>query len=115
MPAAPLQAAENGINMPTLLIIDDEPHILYAFQQNFRAPAYTVLTASSASEGLEQFSQVRPDVVLLDVHLPDSSGLQTFEQLRAIDARIPIILITGHGTSDLAIEAMKRGAYEYLL
>jgi two-component system nitrogen regulation response regulator GlnG len=64
---------------------------------------------------MEKFTQIRPDVVLLDVHLPDASGLQTFEQIRQSDARIPIILITGHGTSDLAIEAMKRGAYEYLL
>jgi two-component system nitrogen regulation response regulator GlnG len=61
------------------------------------------------------FREQRPDVVLLDVHLPDASGLQTFEQLRQLDARIPILLITGHGTSDLAIEAMKRGAYEYLV
>ena len=100
--------------MATLLIIDDEPFILYAFQQNFRAPACRVRTASTAAEGLEMFQRERPDVVLLDVHLPDASGLQTFEQLRQLDARIPVILITGHGTSDLAIEAMKRGAYEYL-
>ena len=87
--------------MPTLLIIDDEPYILYAFTQNFREPAYTMLTASTAAEGMEKFTQIRPDVVLLDVHLPDASGLQTFEQIRQADARIPIILITGHGTSDL--------------
>src|SRR5204863_6461629 len=91
--------------MPTLLVIDDEQNILYAFKQSFRAPAFTVLTASSAAEGLEMFTQARPDVVLLDIHLPDASGLDTFQQLRQLDARIPVILITGHGTSDLAIEA----------
>src|SRR5437763_4226513 len=101
--------------MATLLVIDDEPSIQYAFRQNFREPAYKVLTASPAAEGLEQIRKQRPDAVILDVHLPDATGLQTYEQIRLIDARIPILLVTGHGTTDLAIEAMKRGAYEYLL
>ncbi len=101
--------------MATLLVIDDEPSILYAFRQNFREPAYKVLSASSAAEGLELIARHLPDAIVLDVHLPDATGLQTFEQIRQFDARIPILLITGHGTTDLAIEAMKRGAYEYLL
>src|SRR5437588_1696258 len=103
-----------GSPVPTLLVIDDEEFILHAFRQNFREPAYTLLTASSAGEGLEQVS-LRPDVVILDIHLPDSSGLETFEQIRRADARIPVILITGHGTTELAIEAIKRGAFDYLL
>jgi two-component system nitrogen regulation response regulator GlnG len=57
----------------------------------------------------------RPDVVVLDVRLPDATGLETYHRLREIDARVPVILITGHGTTELAIEAMKAGAYEYLL
>ncbi len=101
--------------MPTLLVIDDEPSILYAFRQNFREPDYKVVTASSAAEGVEMVKGKRPDAVVLDVHLPDATGLETFEKLRAVDARIPVILVTGHGTTDLAIEAMKRGAYDYLL
>src|SRR5262245_13036052 len=100
--------------MATLLVIDDEENILYAFRANFREPAYTLLTAGSAAEGVAMLRRHRPDVVILDVHLPDSSGLATFEQVREADARIPVILITGHGTTELAIEAMKRGAYEYL-
>src|SRR5262245_25748009 len=101
--------------MPTLLIIDDEENILYAFRQNFRAPAYTLLTASSASEGVESVRNNRPDVVILDIHLPDATGLETFERIRHANARIPVILITGHGTTDLAIEAIKHGAFDYLL
>ena len=54
--------------MPTLLVIDDEPSILYAFRQNFREPAYTVLTASSAAEGLEQIIKHLPDAVILEDH-----------------------------------------------
>jgi two-component system nitrogen regulation response regulator GlnG len=101
--------------MPTLLVIDDEPSILHAFRRAFREPEFTLVTAPSAAEGLAALDRQPPDVVILDVHLGDASGLDTFERVRRRDARIPVVLITGHGTTDLAIEAMKRGAYEYLL
>ncbi|HEY1190327.1 MAG TPA: sigma-54 dependent transcriptional regulator [Gemmata sp.] len=101
--------------MPTLLVIDDEPAIRHAFQRAFRDSAFAVRTATTAGEGLAEIGHERPDVVVLDVHLPDASGFDTFRKVRAIDARIPVILVTGHGTTDLAIEAMKEGAYEYLL
>src|SRR5437667_12571035 len=101
--------------MPTPLVIDDVPSIVHAFRLAFRDPEYTLLLASSAAEGLATIDRGPPDVVILDIHLGDASGLETFEQVRRRDARTPVILITGHGTTDLAIEAMKRGAYEYLL
>jgi DNA-binding NtrC family response regulator len=101
--------------MPTLLVIDDEPSILHAFRRAFRDPTLALLTASSAAEGLEIVRQHQPDVVLLDIHLPDLSGLEAFRRIRDIDARIPVVFITGHGTTDTAIEAMKLGAYDYLL
>lgn len=100
--------------MPALLVIDDEPGIQYAFKRAFRAPAYTTLTAPSAALGLAALREHKPDVVILDVHLPDADGLAAFEQVKALDARVPVILITGHGTAELAIEAMKRGAFDYL-
>jgi two-component system nitrogen regulation response regulator GlnG len=101
--------------MPVLLLIDDEPSILHAFRRAFQAPEFTLVTASSAAEGMAALARQTPDVVILDVHLGDATGLDTFESVRRLDARIPVILITGHGTTDLAIEAIKRGAYEYLL
>jgi two-component system nitrogen regulation response regulator GlnG len=101
--------------MPTLLVIDDEPAIRHAFQRAFGAGTITVRTATTAAEGLGAVEADRPDVVVLDVRLPDATGLDTFRRVRSIDARIPVILITGHGTTDLAIEAMKEGVYEYLL
>lgn len=72
-------------------------------------------TAASAAEAVELIARERPDVVVLDVRLPDATGLETYHRLRVIDARVPVILVTGHGTTELAIEAMKAGAYEYLL
>src|SRR5438105_2796441 len=101
--------------MPTLLVIDDEPSILHAFRRAFREPEYVLHTAGSAAEAMERIGGQRPDVIVLDIHLTDASGLQAFDKIRAKDARIPVILITGHGTTDLAIEAIKGGAYEYLL
>jgi two-component system nitrogen regulation response regulator GlnG len=98
-----------------LLIVDDEPAILHAFRRGFRDSGIELHTAASAAEGLQLVGALNPDAVVLDVHLPDASGLETFERIRAHDARIPVILVTGHGTADLAIEAMKRGAFDYLL
>src|SRR6476620_7479706 len=101
--------------MPTLLVVDDEPAIQHAFQRAFRSGDTHLLSAATAAEGLALIKETQPDVVVLDIHLPDASGLDTFHRVRAIDARIPVILVTGHGTTDLAIEAMKEGAFDYLL
>ena len=101
--------------MATILVIDDEPSILHAFRRAFADPEVTLLTASDGAEGLELVARCRPDVVVLDINLPDMSGLDVFRRIRTIDARIPVIFITGHGTTETAIEAMKQGAFDYLL
>ncbi len=101
--------------MPTLLVVDDEPSILHFFRRAFPEPEVTLLTAATASEGLQQVTARRPDVVILDINLPDASGLETFRRVREIDPRTPVIFITGHGTTATAIEAMRLGAYDYLL
>src|SRR5437764_9772974 len=99
--------------MPTVLLIDDEPVIQHAFKKAFHPPEYVTLAARTASEGLARLAADKPDVVVLDVHLPDADGLAAFDRIKERDARTPVILITGHGTSELAIEAMKRGAFDY--
>jgi two-component system, NtrC family, response regulator AtoC len=101
--------------MPVLLVVDDEPGIQHAFQRAFHAGDTVTHSVSTAAEGIAALTANRPDVVVLDIHLPDATGLDTFHLIRAIDARIPVILITGHGTTELAIQAIKEGAYEYLL
>ncbi len=101
--------------MPTLLVVDDEPSILHFFRRAFREPEVTLLTASSAGVGVEAAARERPDVVILDVNLGDGSGLEAFRRIHSADPKIPVIFITGHGTTGTAIEAMRMGAYEYLL
>ncbi|HJT78002.1 MAG TPA: sigma-54 dependent transcriptional regulator [Gemmataceae bacterium] len=99
--------------MPTLLVVDDEPSILLAFRRAFGA--LTVLTAETAAEGLDLAAAQRPDAVVLDIQLPDLTGLEALQRLRDLDPRCPVIFITGKSTTDTAIEAMKLGAYDYLL
>src|SRR6516225_2575154 len=101
--------------LPTLLVIDDEPSILLAFQRAYRNAGIEIVAAETAADGLRQARRQPPDVAVLDVQLPDANGLELYRSLRQIDARCPVIFITGKSTTDTAIEAMKLGAYEYLL
>jgi nitrogen regulation protein NR(I) len=101
--------------MPRLLIIDDEPNLRYSLEKSLHSSRLQVLTASTAKEGIEQVRRQQPDAVILDVRLPDMSGLDAFNEIRAIDPRLPVIIITAFATTDTAIEATKRGAFEYLL
>lgn len=98
-----------------ILIVDDEPAIQHAFRKAFQGGPYSLRFAGTAAEAVAVFDSQLPEVVVLDVHLPDATGLETFLKLKAKDARVPVVLVTGHGTTDLAIEAMKAGAFEYLL
>lgn len=101
--------------MPTLLVVDDEPSILHFFRRAFPAGEISLLTASSADEGFELSRSAEPDVIILDVDLAGQSGLELFRRIKELDSRVPVIFITGHGTTATAIEAMQLGAYEYLL
>jgi two-component system, NtrC family, response regulator AtoC len=83
-------------------------------RQAFPAPAHRVEVTASGAEGLARIGAGPPDVILLDLLLPDQSGLEVYQQVRAIDARIPVIFVTMAKGADAAIEAMKQGAYDYL-
>ena len=101
--------------MAHLLLIDDDPAVIpEQVRQAFHPPAHTVAVACTGAEGLQHFRARPPDVVLLDLRLPGQSGLDVYQQMRAIDGRIPVIFVTGAKTADAAIEAMKEGAFDYL-
>jgi DNA-binding NtrC family response regulator len=99
--------------MAHVLLIDDDP-IFIAEQVRQAFPADTVTVAASGGEGIESFRSAPPEVVLLDLQLPDRSGLEVYEEIRALDARVPVIFVTIAKTADTAIEAMKRGAFNYV-
>jgi two-component system nitrogen regulation response regulator GlnG len=101
--------------MPTLLVVDDEPGVCYSIARLFGDETTRVVSAGTVAEGLRAFRAERPEVVVLDLLLPDGSGLQAFEAIRAISPKQPVIFITAHGTATTAIEAMKQGAFDYLI
>ena len=101
--------------MAHLLLIDDDPAlVLEQVLQVFPAPAHRVQVAGTGAQGIENIRAHLPDVILLDLRLPDQSGMDVFQQIRRIDARIPVIFVTVAKGADAAIEAMKHGAYDYL-
>ncbi len=101
--------------MPKLLVIDDEPNITFTIAETLGSDELQVLTAGTAREGIELLRRQRPDVVLCDVRLPDLSGLDAFDRMHEIDPRIPVIIMTAFAKTETAIEAMRRGAFEYLV
>ncbi|HEX4338289.1 MAG TPA: sigma-54 dependent transcriptional regulator [Polyangiaceae bacterium] len=101
--------------MAHLLLIDDDPALIREqVQFAFPAPEHRVVVAETGAEGIESVRAAPPDAILLDLRLPDQSGLEVHEAIRAIDARIPVIFVTMTKTADAAIEAMKQGAFDYL-
>src|ERR1700739_3081332 len=102
--------------MATLLLIDDDPDLLRdRVSHVLPAPAHRVEIAQTGAEGLERVAAACPDVNLLDLRLPDQSGLDILRQVRRIDARIPVVMVTVARSSASAMGAMRRGADAYLL
>ena len=101
--------------MPRLLLVDDEESVRYSFVRVFSQDGVEVLTAATAAEGLLGFRRHDPDVIVLDLQLPDRSGLDLFRELHTLAPKKPVVFVTAHGTTQTAIEAMKGGAFDYLV
>lgn len=102
--------------MATILVIDDDRSVVHLIENAFRGQSeIEVVAANSAQQGVQQLQAKPADVVLLDVMLPDMSGLDVYQQIRAIDNKLPVVFITVDDTSSTAIEAMKLGAFDYLV
>ncbi len=101
--------------MSKLLLIDDEADVQYSFQRIFDSPEVELTTASSGEEGLKLIPRIKPDLVLMDIRMGGMNGLETLRRIREIDSKLLVILMTAYGTTQTAIEAMKLGAYDYLL
>jgi two-component system nitrogen regulation response regulator GlnG len=101
--------------MDKLLLIDDEADVQYSFRRIFDSPELELHTVSSGEEGLRAISKVKPDLVISDIRMAGLNGLETLRRIRQLDPKLPVILMTAYGTTQMAIEAMKLGAYDYLL
>jgi len=101
--------------MSKLLLIDDEADVQYSFRRIFDSPDIEWATASSGEEGLKLIPKIKPDLVLMDIRMGGMSGLETLRRFRQMDSKLLVILMTAYGTTQTAIEAMKLGAYDYLL
>src|SRR6266851_8758978 len=101
--------------MNKLLLIDDEVDVQYSFRRNFGPPEFELSTAASGEEGLKIIPRLKPDLVIMDVRMGGITGLETLRRIRQIDSKLLVILMTAYGTTQTAIEAMKLGAYDYLL
>lgn len=101
--------------MHRLLVIDDDLQVLEILRLTFPPLEFDVLTASTAAAGVALFTSQPPDAVLLDIRLPDQSGMSTFQELHRLDSKVPVVLMTGHGTASTAIDAMRMGAFDYIL
>src|SRR5687768_2665899 len=101
--------------MPSVLVVDDDRSVVHFIKSVFKGADTDVLAAATAEEGLKLVETGKPDAVLLDILLPNTTGLKLFEEIRKIDDTVPVIFVTASGESDIAIEAMKLGAFDFLL
>ena len=97
-----------------ILIIDDEKNMRWALGKALEKEGFEVLEAENGIEGLDKLQKNNPSLILLDLRMPKKDGMQTLKEIKEINTEIPVIILTAHGTMDLAIEAMKLGALDFL-
>ena len=96
-----------------LLVIDDDAKITALFA-DFFGDRYAVETAGNGLDGINAIVRERPDLVLLDINMPGMSGLQVLKDIKRMDQRIPVIMVTANNEISVAEEALKNGAFAYL-
>ena len=100
--------------MSNILIIDDEKAIRKTLIEILSYEGYKIDEAGDGEEGLKKFRDVEYDVVLCDIKMPKVDGIEFLEKAKELNHDVPIIMISGHGTIETAVEAVKKGAYDYI-
>ncbi len=97
-----------------ILIVDDEPRVVQTFARNLKLTGYEVQSAFNGAEALNIYRKERPDITLADVRMPKVDGFGVLEGIREMDPEAEVILVTGHGDLDMAIEALRAGASDFI-
>jgi DNA-binding NtrC family response regulator len=100
---------------PTILVIDDDSEIRYSLTRVLSSRNYAVTVAASGEEAIAAVKQAAPDVIFLDIRMGGIGGIETLQHIRSINPRQLVILMTAFGTAQTAIEAMKYGAFDYIM
>ena len=98
-----------------ILLIDDETEFVSALAERLKIRGYQPQTAENGETGITMIANARFDIVVLDLMMPGLSGLETLKQIRAMDNSLPVILLTGHGSTRDGLEGMRIGASDYLM
>lgn len=98
-----------------LLIVDDEKDFVEMFSLRMAGQGEKVLTAYSGEEALEVLKTASVDVVILDIRMPGMDGIETLKKIKADYPLLEVILLTGHGSTQTAVDGMKAGAFDYLM
>jgi DNA-binding NtrC family response regulator len=101
--------------MDKILVVDDEADIRRAFHRNLASETLQVVDAGNGEEAIRMVAKERPNLVVMDIRMGATSGLDTLRKLRELDPKLLVIMMTAYGTTQTAIEAMKLGAYDYVL
>ena len=101
--------------MEKILLIDDDEGLIHFLSRFFQRKGFSVTACLNGRSAVETISGKTFDLILLDYKMPELNGLDALTEIRKVDSKTPVILMTAYGTTDLAIEAIKRGAYDYLV
>lgn len=97
-----------------ILIADDEKNMRWILGKNLIEENFTVIEASDGEEAFNLFLDEEPDMVILDYRMPKLDGMEVLKRIKTINSKLPVIMITAHGSTDAAVEAMKLGAVDYV-
>ncbi|KNY28092.1 sigma-54-dependent transcriptional regulator [Pseudobacteroides cellulosolvens] len=100
--------------MKKILIADDEKNMRWILGKTLRDEGFTIVEAADGQEAFELFIDQEPDMIILDYRMPEIDGLDVLKRIKMMDQRVPVIMITAHGSTDAAVEAMKLGAIDYI-
>ncbi|MEQ1908821.1 MAG: sigma-54 dependent transcriptional regulator [Vicinamibacterales bacterium] len=99
---------------PRILVIDDESAIRNSLKMTLEYEGYDCVLAATGPEGLTLLEREAPDLVLLDVKMPGMDGLEVLERIRAANETVPVVVVSGHGTISTAVDATKKGAFDFI-